>query len=202
MSQADRRDSGIQPSPITVALPALLMKRVLRAPILFWVQDLWPETLKAANAVHSDWLLSRVDRFVRYVYRHCERVLVQSRGFISYIQAQGVEPERIRYFPNSAEAFFTPLTLEECRAEDCEMPAGFRILYAGNVGVSQAFDTILDAAERTRHVSEIHWIVIGDGRDGTRVRKAIAERGLGSTVHMMGARPSKRCLATSPRPTC
>lgn len=178
-----------QPSPFTVALPALVMKRVLRAPILFWVQDLWPESLKAADAVRSGWLLGLVDRLVRYVYRRCERVLVQSRGFVSYIQTQGVEPERIRYFPNSAETFFTPLSPEKCREEDRELPAGFRILYTGNIGVAQAFDTVLDAAERTRHVSEVQWVVIGDGRDGARVCKAIAERGLGATVHMMGSRP-------------
>src|SRR5438093_3903753 len=39
-----------EPSPITVGLPALVLKRLKRAPIIFWVQDLWPESLSATEA--------------------------------------------------------------------------------------------------------------------------------------------------------
>jgi hypothetical protein len=36
-----------EPSPVTVGLPGLLMARINNAPALFWVQDLWPDTLEA-----------------------------------------------------------------------------------------------------------------------------------------------------------
>jgi colanic acid biosynthesis glycosyl transferase WcaI len=51
-----------EPSPITVGLPASLMRTVKQAPLVFWVLDLWPETLQAIGVVRSRawkrWLLS------------------------------------------------------------------------------------------------------------------------------------------------
>ena len=34
-----------EPSPVTVGLPAIVLKRLKRLPVMFWVQDLWPESL-------------------------------------------------------------------------------------------------------------------------------------------------------------
>jgi len=67
-----------EPSPFTVGIPAMLMRGLM----LFWVQDLWPESLTAAGAVHSPVILKSVGRMVRWIYRHCDRVLVQSKVFV------------------------------------------------------------------------------------------------------------------------
>ena len=67
-----------EPSPVTVGLPASFLKKLKRAPVMFWVQDLWPESLSATGAVRSSWLLRIVERMVRFIYRHCDRILVQS----------------------------------------------------------------------------------------------------------------------------
>ncbi len=80
-----------EPSPVTVGLPALLLKRLKRAVLFFWVQDLWPETLAAVGAVKSPLLLRMVDRLVRFIYKGCDLVLIQSRAFADYIRKQGVE---------------------------------------------------------------------------------------------------------------
>ena len=71
-----------EPSPITVGLPALVLKPLKRAPIIFWVHDLWPESLSATEAVRSEPVLRSVAKLVRFIYRRCDRILVQSEGFI------------------------------------------------------------------------------------------------------------------------
>ena len=42
-------------SPITSALPAVLLRRFKRAPLLLWVLDLWPDTLSAVGMVRATW---------------------------------------------------------------------------------------------------------------------------------------------------
>ena len=42
-----------EPSPFTVGIPAILLRQLKQAPLLFWVQDLWPESLTAAGAVRE-----------------------------------------------------------------------------------------------------------------------------------------------------
>lgn len=184
-----------EPSPITVGIPAAIMKQFKKIPMLFWVQDLWPEALSAAGTVRSQWLLNRVAGLVRAIYRRCDRILVQSPGFIPNVESLGVPAEKIDYFPNWAEQFFQPVTLPDDAPEHAEFPDGFRILFAGNIGIMQSFETVLSAAEQTRHRPEIQWVILGDGRERESVVKQIALRNLTETVHLLGRRP----VETMPR---
>jgi glycosyltransferase involved in cell wall biosynthesis len=178
-----------EPSPVTVGLPAIVLKWIKQAPILFWVQDLWPETLSATGAVRARSILRLVDWLVRFIYRQCDLILVQSRAFTSYIRAQGVEERRIRYFPNSAEELYRPATVESQAAERRLMPKGFRVMFAGNIGAAQDFQTIIDAAECLKNEHDIHWVIIGDGRLHDWLQQEVERRRLRETVHLLGRHP-------------
>jgi colanic acid biosynthesis glycosyl transferase WcaI len=178
-----------EPSPVTVGLPALVLKALKGAPLLFWVQDLWPESLIAADAVRQRWILAGIERLVRFIYRRCDRILVQSKAFIEAVLRYGIVRERIFFFPNSAEALYQPLALEPNAPEREKMPPGFRVMYAGNVGAAQDFATILGAADRLRDETAIQWVILGDGRLRSWVESEVARRGLGRSVHLLGRYP-------------
>jgi colanic acid biosynthesis glycosyl transferase WcaI len=69
------------------------------------------------------------------------------------------------------------------------MPQGFRTMFAGNIGVTQSFETILGAAERLKKRPEIHWVILGDGRCRGWVQARVRELGLENQVHLLGRRP-------------
>lgn len=175
-----------EPSPVTVGIPAIAMRKRTQAPILFWVLDLWPESVTAAGGVRSPWVLGLLTRLTRWIYSHCERVLVASRAFIPRVGAMGVTEDRIAYFPNWAEAVYQPSTAIEAPVS---LPRGFRVMFAGNIGVAQDFPAILDAAERLKDNPDIHWIILGDGRMGGWVREEVIRRGVKNTVHLLGSYP-------------
>jgi len=178
-----------EPSPVTVGIPALVLKALKGAPLLFWVQDLWPETLVATDAVRASWILKCVDRLVRFIYRGCERILVQSVTFVESIQRFGIARERILYFPNSAEGLYQPITLKPDAPERTQIPEGFKVMFAGNVGAAQDFETILGAAERLRNETAIQWIILGEGRLLSWVESEVKERGLERSIHLLGRHP-------------
>jgi glycosyltransferase involved in cell wall biosynthesis len=178
-----------EPSPVTVGLPALVLKRVKRAPLLFWVQDLWPESLSATGAIRAPWILNTVAALVGFIYRGCDRILVQSRAFIEPVRAFGVPAARIAYFPNSAEDFYRPVAVEPDAPERARLPQGFRIMFAGNVGAAQDFETIVSAAELLKSHSDIQWIIIGDGRMLPWLAAEIKRRELQSTIIPLGRQP-------------
>lgn len=178
-----------EPSPITVGLPALVFKRLKRAPILFWVQDLWPESLSATGAIRSKWILRLVAKMVRLIYRHCDRVLVQSQGFIRHVTAMGADPRHVVYFPNWAESLYRPVRADTGIPERAEMPEGFRVMFAGNIGAAQSFETLLGAAEHLRSRTDIHWVILGDGHHKPWVEEQIIGRNLKNHVHLLGWRP-------------
>ena len=184
-----------EPSPITVGIPAIVLKKFCGAPIFFWIQDLWPESLSATGMVQSPFILRIVEKLVRYIYRRCDLLLVQSRSFADPVQKLGADPERIVYFPNSAEELYRPVTVPEDASERRLLPAGFRVMFAGNIGASQDFETILAAAERLKAYKDIHWIVLGDGRMAGWVADEVRCRGLSNNMHLLGKYP----VASMPR---
>lgn len=180
-----------EPSPITVGLPALVMKKLTKAPIAFWVQDLWPESLSATGAVRSLWILKQVSRLVRLIYHHCDLILAQSTPFCKSIEEFGVATARLRYLPNYAEDLYRPMQLPPDAPERALLPPGFKVMFAGNLGQAQDFPTILAAAASLRDHPDIHWLILGDGRQRDWLEAEIVARGLQATVHLLGRHPKE-----------
>jgi len=181
-------------SPVTVGIPALAMKALTGAKLFFWVQDLWPESLSATGAVHSRHILKWVGKLTRWIYRRCDRILVQSQAFRESVLNYGAEDNQIRYFPNCAEDLYRPIVLPADAPEHALMPPGFRVMFAGNIGKSQDFETVLAAAELTQTQSNIQWVVIGDGRHRSWVEAEIQRRQL-ANVSLLGRFPKERMPA-------
>jgi colanic acid biosynthesis glycosyl transferase WcaI len=180
-----------QLSPVTVGIPAVILRAVKRVPMVFWVLDLWPESLRAVGAVRSPFLLRMVGKLVGFIYRRCDFILVQSRSFIPHIRKYTGEQRRIEYFPSWAETVFgwqdvTP-ALEVPVA-----PARFNVMFAGNIGDAQDFPAILNAAEHLRSRTNIRWLIVGDGRLADWVRDEIARRDLQDHILMLGRYPVER----------
>lgn len=176
-----------EPSPITVGIPALVLKKIKSAPVLFWVQDLWPQSLSASGAVNSKAVLDVVAYMVRFIYQRCDRILIQAKSFSDSIQQQGGEKDRILYFPNSAESLFTVPSAVSTYIPP--LPKGFKIMFAGNIGAAQDFETIIAAAEKLRCREDIQWVIVGDGRMRVWAEAEATKRGLSNNVHFLGRYP-------------
>ncbi|WP_240421722.1 glycosyltransferase family 4 protein [Paenibacillus periandrae] len=179
-----------EPSPITVGLPAIVMKKLIKKPLFFWVQDLWPESLSATGALNSPRLLSVVGHVVKYIYKQCDLILIQSSKFRSSIEKLNVPREKIEYFPNWAESYYMPLSTSEAELPRA-LPEGFNIVFAGNLGAAQDLPTIIDAAHSLKVHSDINWIMIGDGRMKSWLEKQIVEQGLEQTMYVLGKHPAE-----------
>jgi len=173
-----------QLSPVTVAIPGILLKRLKKAPLTMWILDLWPESLSAAGGIQSPWIINLTSKLVRFIYKKCDKILISSKGFQKSVQAQGVEFEQLHYFPNWVEPI--PSVSQK---QELNLPMGFRIIFAGNIGVSQDFETILCAAERLKSINDIHWIILGEGRQLNWVKDQIRFRKLTHCFHLMGRFP-------------
>ena len=56
-----------EPSPITVGLPAVLLRSLKEVPLVFWVLDLWPETLEAIGVVKNKPALYFIKKLVSFI---------------------------------------------------------------------------------------------------------------------------------------
>lgn len=178
-------------SPVTVGIPAVVQRWLKKAPIAFWVLDLWPETLEAIGVLRSKKALGLVGRLVSFIYRRCDLLLAQSRSFIPQIRRYSGDTP-VRYFPQWAEAVHD--ADDHAPAPEVAVRAGaFNIVFTGNIGDAQDFPTVLDAASRLKsQAPQVRWIIVGDGRMARWVRDEVRLRGLEEQVLLPGRFPVER----------
>lgn len=96
----------------------------------------------------------------------------------------------MRIFLNSAPPNYRPLSPEEAQEiVPLSSRADFRIMFAGNIGEAQDFDTIIEAADRLRDCHGLTWTIVGSGRDLDRVRSRIKDFGLEDRFSFLGRFP-------------
>ena len=149
-----------------------------------WILDLWPESL-AAGGVRGGKVYSLVDRMMRRIYRRDHKILISSRGSRALLESRGVPPEKIVWLPN----WFDDVPAVPAGLEIPELPSGFVVMFAGNLGEAQNLENVLRAAELTREDPDIHWVFVGDGRKRPWMEAFIREHGLEGTVHLPGRFP-------------
>lgn len=169
-------------SPILQTLAGVFFRATRRKPLILWVQDLWPESLSFTGYVRSRPVLSGVARLVAWIYRRCDLILVQSRGFVPHVShLSGATP--VVYYPNPGDATSEPIV--PSTSDLVRLPEGFNVVFAGNVGVVQAVETILDAATRLASVPGVNIVILGSGSKLGWMEKEVERRSL-LNVHLLG----------------
>ena len=172
-------------SPITQGFPALVIKWLRGTPMYFWVLDLWPESLQAAGEVRNRFILAVFGRIAALMYHCSEKILIGSKGFAVSICAKGPFESRLVYFPNWAEDVRDGSSV----AAVPELPEGFRVMFAGNVGEAQDMPAVMKAAECLRGQGVV-FVIVGEGRRLEWVREYVRQHALESVVCLAGAHPS------------
>ena len=174
-------------SPLLQAIPLIFLARLKRCPLIIWVQDLWPESLVATGYVRNRFILAGVRRIVRFIYRHSDLLLIQSRAFKPSV-AEAAAGQPIVYYPNFVEAIFRAPPDGTQQSDVVGLDTGFPVVFAGNIGTAQAVDVILEAAALLRDYADICFVVLGGGSRSNWLRREVQVRGL-SNVYIPGRYP-------------
>lgn len=171
-----------QLSPVMMSVPGVLFKKITGRKLYTWVLDLWPESLRAAGGITNSKILGFFNWFAKLEYKNSDKILVSSNGFSSNIKSKGDFGDKIIYIPNWAE--------DELQSDvDLpipEFPSGFNVVFAGNIGEAQDFESIVEAAKEIDPKDDIHFIIIGDGRKKEWVESQIESNGLKDRLILLG----------------
>ncbi|WP_428031348.1 glycosyltransferase family 4 protein [Ancylobacter sp.] len=164
--------------PVTAAVAAALAGFFRRVPVVVDVQDMWPDTLRATGMINSEAVLAVIGRVCRWTWRRMDRVIAQSEGFRRLLIERGVAVDRIRVVHNWGDET-SPAPAPDAVPAAFAAPGRFRVLFAGNMGIAQALDTILDAAALLGEAHpHIEFGFLGAGLDTERLKNAATVRGL------------------------
>ena len=182
------------PSPITVGYLGIAASFIFRAKPYLWVHDLWPESVKDAGGINNKFLLYLVGLMTKSIYYFYDNILVQSPSFKDYLSNQGVSESKIIFYPYYAENFYK--VVKENSKIKSQFGKGLKIVFAGNIGVAQSFDTIFYAVKiLATKLKDFKFIIIGDGRDRKRIQKKIADNSLDNYFEFLGSYPPEKMPA-------
>jgi glycosyltransferase involved in cell wall biosynthesis len=157
-------------SPIFQALPAIFISRLKSSKTITWVQDLWPESLIASGYIKTKSIVSLLNYFVGWIYKHSDLLLVQSQSFIPSVKKLAGETQ-IQYFPQPGEKFYKK---NFYKPHGLKFKKVFNIVFAGNLGSVQSLDTILDTAKILKNDHDIIFYLVGTGSEANRIYERIS----------------------------
>lgn len=177
-----------QLSPITMAIPAIAIKKIKKIPVDMYILDLWPESLLSIVNIKSTKIKKTIYNICKKIYKSADAIYITSKGFKRQLINLDIQEEKITYLPQWAEdTYKDEVLLKDKKLENlCENK--FNIVFAGNIGKAQSIETIINAANICKE-NNIQWIVIGDGSEKSMAEKKVKELNIDNKVIFLGRKP-------------
>ncbi len=168
--------------PLSVGITASLIRMLRRKPVIYDIQDMWPDTLRATGMLNSRSALGMVGAVCNWVYRNVDQIAVLSPGFKRLLVERGVPANKIDVIYNWADE--QSLAIVGGPLPAC-FPGSdrFKIVFAGNMGKAQHLDTVVDAAVLLQDAgSKVSFVLIGGGVDVQLLRERVQRLALRNVV--------------------
>lgn len=171
-------------TPLSVALPALLARRLRGTPFVFEIRDPWPELPRAMGGVPRP-VLAAMERLADAACRRAAAVVALSEGMAETAIARGADPCRVHVVPNGCDLhLFGPHVAPWRPAEAA--PWECLALYAGAHGRANGLATLLDAAAilRARGETRLRILLAGEGSEKPALMARAAAEGLANVTFL------------------
>ncbi|CAN5275698.1 colanic acid biosynthesis fucosyltransferase WcaI [soil metagenome] len=162
--------------PLLLGAAAWLVSRLKRSRFVFHVQDLQPDAAVGLGMLKAGLFTHVLYQLEAFSYRAAARVSGISDGMLEMFRRKGVPEEKLVFFPNGVvlppREEFPPRG--EFRRKHGFAAEEFLAIYAGNLGVKQGLDILIDAAPQLAS-SGVRIVICGDGAEreelATRARE-------------------------------
>jgi glycosyltransferase involved in cell wall biosynthesis len=192
--------------PLFQAVSAWLVARLRRKPLLLEIRDLWPEFAIECGVLRNRLLIWLARRLERFLYARADHILVNSPAYRDYLLGLRIPEAKISFIANGVDlSLFGEPSGDKSIRREFALDGKFIVTYAGALGMANDIDTILRAAAHLRDDASIHFLLVGDGKERTRLEQMCRQLAL-ENVTFAGPRPkfempdvlaaSDACVAT------
>lgn len=162
-------------------LAARFVSLLRRVPWVLELRDIWPESIKAVDAMQDSLLIRLMERIERYLYRVADQIITVTHTFKTILVGKGVDTRKIEVVTNGVDlAHYTPRDGSSLR-QRLNLDGKLVVGYIGTLGMAHALETLVDAATLAKAdsaLSDVHFVVVGEGARKEALMALAAERGL------------------------
>ena len=174
--------------PIQGAMAALV-KKIKKIPVIYNLQDIFPDSLVGTGLARNGSLLWRIGRVIEnFTYKNADKIIVISQDFKRNIVKKGVPEDKIEVIynwvdekavvdiPRQNNVLFDRYNLDRAK---------FYITYSGNIGHTQNMDMLISVAEFIeKNYPDIIFVLIGEGAYKRALEEKVRSKHLANIIFL------------------
>lgn len=201
LRRAGGADVVIATSPqFLVGISGWIASRLLQAPFVFEVRDLWPDSIAELGVLREGTCMRGLRRIEMGLYRQAACIVGVAHSTRDELVRRGIDAAKIVIIPNGADnQVFRDLEKYNGIRENLQLGRKFVVSYVGTHGMAHGLETVLHCADRLRGHDDIAFLFVGDGAERERL-VGLAESLRLDNVHFVGVQPRDKVpfyIATS-----
>jgi len=175
-----------QLSPVTMALPGIIMKKRIKIPLYLYCCDIWPESIKNLLSTEKNYIYKISLIFSKYIYSKCDMIAVTSKPFLKYFNELHKIPKgKIVYLPQHAED-------SGFEGNKFKNNLNVNFVFTGNIGIAQDIDCIICAAERIKNKYNFKIHLVGDGSYLLQSKRIVENKNMADIIIFHGQHPLEK----------
>jgi len=167
-------------TPLTVSVPGYIASRLKRAPFVFEVRDLWPESDIISGNLRKDAPVTRmISALEVWSYAKADKIMLVSPGFEKRLLERGYPRRKLRTVLLGADGdVFRELRPDPEFRRRHNLEGKTLAVYTGVHGRANGLDYVVDAAGLLKDRTDIGIVLVGDGMEKPRLKRRVEEMGL------------------------
>ena len=175
--------------PLTLGLTGWFTKIIRRAPLVFNIQDVFPDAAIQTGAISNKNIIAAAKWLERVSYKRSDAVVLLSQDLRINIanKIDAKYHDRLHVIPNFVDTVaITPQHRMTAYRNELGIGDQLVVMYAGNVGFSQSLNLVVEAAAK---FPEIAFVINGDGAARKKLQEDCAQL---ANVHFGDYQPIER----------
>lgn len=144
-----------------------------RIPWIFEVRDLWPESIRAVEAMRTQRILDWLEKLELLLYKKATCVVVVTDAFKHNLIRRGIKAEKIEVVKNGVMLdVYQPQQKNEILLDKLGLKDKFVVAYMGTHGMAHKLDFLIESASQIKDPS-VQLVFIGDGAEKAKLLELI-----------------------------
>ncbi|UFH32253.1 glycosyltransferase family 4 protein [Chryseobacterium sp. C-71] len=178
-------------TPLTIGVPALVLKWLKKKPFVFEVRDLWPEVPIQMGAIKNKWMIKATRSLEKLIYKNASHVIALSPGMQDGV-LQYLPIDKTSMIPNMAKMDeFWPREKNNLLMEKLGLQKdSFKVVHFGSLGLANGAHTIIESARLLKDHGDVEFLFVGGGSTEQELIEEVQKHNL-ENVKFLGKFPMK-----------
>jgi colanic acid biosynthesis glycosyl transferase WcaI len=161
------------------------LSTIRRVPFIFELRDLWPASILAVDAMQKSFLIPAMERVELFLYQKAKLVIALTETFKTNLIDRGIPKNKIHVITNGVDSrIFSPQPKNSELIEQLQLSGKFILGYIGTLGMAQELESVIEAADKLKNNSDIHFLFVGSGAEKKSLMDMADEKKLSNVTFL------------------